>query len=698
MKIPLTIAAAVIGTSNVSAFELNRIKYKDLQSFHGDLLLNSLNNDGIVSISNIPGLKELKRKALTKLHSCLMDDQESMLDLEHTYEDGTIRRTKASFTIPGPGGMQSLFKEGTDPESLSLSPVCDGFNRNIRAFREKVHEVTAVFARKLSYELQIDESLMQTEDGSYSFDTVEDVVNEGLHLEHFHSYQNMKPNDTQNLRPSISESVTIDMHTDQGFFIAFTPGMNVPLQPNSHEADLEKPTQVAQDFFIEMSDESVSQVSFTEEDDLVFMIGDGAKQYINPKINDESKMLRATPHTVTIKNHQENLARVWYGRMVLPPQGAYSEKEEMTYAEVRSLLSTKGGNNNNPGIGCSSSLDMARQLEDAECPYNSTLCWHRCMYHADHETWGGEPVSRELCEDRNLQLQCVNIRDQVWDGTHGDYFPACSNTTVEVTPVDDLENFPRDECSCAEEWETFSSKDGYDNEFDLSIEGTTAKFMWSVVDDETIRGRLAFSGLYGWIALGFPSVDGKHAGMNGGHIMMGVPGGDYSPVTGLNMSAQGSVDGYQISYEGSSFRHWDQPLSDGSGANGMVEILDDCHTAMTFETNMINNKTFNVNGTDNLMWAANGQDVFVSYHGANRARFNITWKTGDATVISDPRRTYGPKPEEPDCSEGTSYDDDNAKTDDTTTITGTDENGALSLSPILGAMMTSFVAIMISMI
>eukprot|EP00957_Ditylum_brightwellii_P080537 6126373-Ditylum_brightwellii.AAC.1 len=46
------------------------------------------------------------------------------------------------------------------------------------------------------------------------------------------------------------------------------------------------------------------------------MLGDGVNQIINPKIQDEGKKLRATPHALSIPNHKEDEARAWYGKCI----------------------------------------------------------------------------------------------------------------------------------------------------------------------------------------------------------------------------------------------------------------------------------------------------------------------------------------------------------------------------------------------
>jgi hypothetical protein len=45
---------------------------------------------------------------------------------------------------------------------------------------------------------------------------------------------------------------------------------------------------------------------------------------------------------------------------------------------------------------------------------------------------------------------------------------------------------------------------------------------------------------------------------------------------------------------------------------------------------------FNLTGSDELLWAANGQDYFVGYHGNNRGRFAIHWPTGELTLMKAP--------------------------------------------------------------
>ena len=46
--------------------------------------------------------------------------------------------------------------------------------------------------------------------------------------------------------------------------------------------------------------------------------------------------------------------------------------------------------------------------------------------------------------------------------------------------------------------------------------GKIAKFMWNVIDDSSVEGKVVFNGLFGYLSLGLAKEGGKKNGMNGG--------------------------------------------------------------------------------------------------------------------------------------------------------------------------------------
>jgi hypothetical protein len=347
------------------------------------------------------------------------------------------------------------------------------------------------------------------------------------------------------------------------------------------------------------------------------------------------KKLRATPHAVSLTAHDDSLARVWYGRMILPPKDAYSPTMGTSYGDVRQLFIDTPQADIPSGLGCSS-IDMkaidggSRFLDGDEvtvgCADDELYCWFRCMPLAD------SGLTQNTCAEQNLDLQCASPRDQVvLDGKkHGDYYPSCTNSTQNVT---DYPAIPGQPDNCADTWESFYMDDSYEHSFNLTREGDGAFLMWSVVDG-SIKARLAFNNVFGWLSTGFADPDGKHKGMNGGHIVMAVPGGNYSAITGLDLDVEASVGSYVIDSDGSAFRHWVD--TKGPATNAAV-MSTDCFTAISFESDNINGKKFNIEGSDEMIWGGNGEDHFMGHHGRlNRARFTVEWSTGVAELYVPP--------------------------------------------------------------
>ena len=432
-----------------SSFSPSRISFDALMAsstnFSGknidEQLTESLSKLGIISIKDIPGYSNLRKSTLASLAKCA-DVAGSAKT--HKFSDGTVRTTFATRTIPGPGGAQVI------PGIQEHEEECHEFEEASSRLRSVIDKATQAFSDKLASILfdydggNSNETFLKTKAG-YNFRTFADVVENGEHLEHFHSYYRAEDNDT-----SVTSSNTIDFHTDQGLFIAFTPAMGT--------------TEVGS-FYISLEDGSYSNVSFND-DDLIIMLGDGVNQFVNPRLEKLGRKLRlrATPHAMDMSVN--DAARTWHGRMVLPPTDAVHEESGETFGDLRrrmidASLSTEGKDDNFLAIGCSGSA-VARQVEEVTCAEGSTYCWHRCMEHTAFD------VSTDGCSALDLQLQCINPRDQFSDGNeHGDFFLACSDTVEVATDYPTIPGYPRDPEICdIASWNKFSGTTGYDFSFD----------------------------------------------------------------------------------------------------------------------------------------------------------------------------------------------------------------------------------------
>lgn len=375
---------------------------------NGSRLLEALQDVGMVSVTNMPeSFRRYKQETLAWTHACALQS-DSMKD--HVFSDGATRRTMATHTIRGPGGMQDV-QHG----SAANVEACRSFTEASRQFRQMVDSVTTAFAIQLSDLLEdgmAESSLLQSESG-FEFKTVLDVVENGEHLEHFHSYQKSSPSSLDEDLPSVlSSDSTIEWHTDQGLFLVFTPGVRVQQRNVLDETE---------GFYIELGDGTKAHVQFQEDDDLVIMLGDGVNQYVNPNLKSSKRKLRAVPHALAMSRQgKESDARVWYGRMILPPASAVHPVHKESFGQLRKLLIDASTSSKSPenddvlSLGCSSPSMHARQLETSLCEEGTLHCWHRCMSLEEHG------VSEDICSEQGLDLWCINPRSQLWDNTHGD--------------------------------------------------------------------------------------------------------------------------------------------------------------------------------------------------------------------------------------------------------------------------------------
>ena len=105
-----------------------------------------------------------------------------------------------------------------------------------------------------------------------------------------------------------------------------------------------------------------------------------------------------------------------------------------------------------------------------------------------------------------------------------------------------------------------------------------------------MHAQVVANGQFGWLAFGHENPGGGHSGMDGGHIVMALPGTDFDEATGLDLSGGPNVAEYVINeHGGAAFRHWKTPFSPSALQASAVEA-DDCFTTLTFSSDKIAGK------------------------------------------------------------------------------------------------------------
>ena len=281
-KVAAIPALLIVLTSHVSAgyspISPHRIAHDTLVDGRFPDLLVGLTTDGVVSVTGIPNFNDVKRGLMSHLHDCIISIDERGGVPTEQYRDGTKRRSFAASTMPNGAGMQpiksledyvsSLPPAAADGSYPPGSESCRMFSDRLSSFRSTVDRVTGLFAERLTAEMDpsLPKPLLLSSDPSgRDYGDIAEVVAGGVHLEHFHSYQG----GTRDMEDAANKGETIHLHTDQGFFIAFTPGLIV-----SPGGEL----KLSDGFYVQDSNGEKRLMEFTGEDDLVFMLGDGVNQ------------------------------------------------------------------------------------------------------------------------------------------------------------------------------------------------------------------------------------------------------------------------------------------------------------------------------------------------------------------------------------------------------------------------------------
>jgi len=545
-------------------------------------LRKELQDTGIVAVTGIPHFQAVRDAALHA--SCLCNDVSKAAKTSN-FEDATSITTFATRTV---FGIPDEIDHG------QVHPACQQFDKSSFLLRSLVSKVSDVFVRRLSQVFSMNEAAFLKTVGNRTYHSIEEVAHGGEQLEHFHTYDSSNRSSSSN---------TIDFHTDQGFFISFTPAVAID------EAGKVSPDKSGK-FFIELADGSKAAVNF-RHDSLVFMLGDGVNQFVNNKIGDYK--LRAVPHALQMDQQQGSSKRVWYGRMFLPPTDAVHPEHKLTYGKLRRLMINSMTGQEGPTealeLGCSRKL-YARQLQQDTCKEDEMWCWMRCMPYTDD-------ANPEICKAQGLKFECTSQFNQIWrneDG-HGDYNPMCTAATSWVTPAPTMA--PAASTCDADNFVSWSYDASYTGLFELS-KGNVV-LMWKLVGDE-VEMKLAYNGKVGWLSIGIAGVGGSHPGMMGAQVAMAI----------RNEDETSSVAEYTVHQTLSAFRHWSTPHTPVGITDSSFET-DGCYSAMTFRTKSLSGKNLDLVGVNRLVWAVHTSTFIMGYHGyTNRGQIDIDFRETSA--------------------------------------------------------------------
>ncbi len=390
----------------------------------------ALKLDGAVAIG-VPGLAAARKAAFMAITDCI--DRPRARQSVITLPDGTSRATFGTRTIAGL------------PEPLEGCPEAED---DIAAIRALVDTASRRFLELVQPLMRSDTGLLRADSGgdSLRYSNLADVARSGEQLEHFHVYEPAV--DTNASAVTTSSEPAVPLHTDAGLFIAIVPAMHVgaPVGQGGRFAPLPTPLSSApadvaaegsavggaplahDGFYVQTWDGSRARVRAPPDaPPLVFVLGDGWATWLNPLLR---APLRAAPHAMVMPRRIAPLAaagggrvaRVWFGRMFLPPADAVLHPKGQPFAAWRafhaahpvapSAAAAAAAASAGPGdgayeadapanatvhvmpSGCAGGRRYLTTTDNDGCLANQILCWHQCMSVANL------PCGQEaLCQD-----------------------------------------------------------------------------------------------------------------------------------------------------------------------------------------------------------------------------------------------------------------------------------------------------------
>mmetsp|Transcript_15017 Transcript_15017/g.35352 ORF Transcript_15017/g.35352 Transcript_15017/m.35352 type:complete len:679 (+) Transcript_15017:71-2107(+) len=585
-------------------------------------LQSALGSEGVVAITGIPRFSELRSQVLLGAQACISKSSKA----QHlSFPDGTARHTLAASSSQSAGQVPV--------DHGSMSQECAEWDKTASEFRSLISICADKFAQQLDSVLGLSTRSSRSSNGpaaallktshDKSYSTMSTIVAAGDRLEHFHSYDLPVQSEQQ------PGDQTIDFHVDQGLFIAFIPA----LLYNSDSGATAAPWTEASSsgtFALRKADGSEVEVAF-EPDSLVILAGDGLNQLASLNKAASSVSVHAPLHA--FKAPARGAAgwhRLWYGMMQLLPADAVDEATGLTYGDLRQKIievstnadpDTAAASKSALGLGCSQQR-QARELQ-ASCTESQIYCWHRCFDYT-------ETVSPEACAAQSLGFNCTSQWDQVWVTGHGDYNPACTNSTSVVTPLPTVPQPPIDgSTSTCSGFMDLVDDSSYANR--VALVANETYLLWNVAGEE-VHVKMVHNGRAGWMAVGI-NVGGARNGMYSAPVVMG----QYNPESDDPLT----VKEYKIHDSLSAYRHWKTPYSPSALSETMMSVTD-CFTTMSFKTSSIYGHALNITeGSNSLIWGlthsayvtdeANG---YAAYHSAVDGAFTERYRFRGHVVLA----------------------------------------------------------------
>lgn len=451
LSLSLALAAAVCAAESPADYAVPSVNYAqlsgDASNAYNRELLRALQKDGILALRNVPRYAELREKYLETAAACAVtastDGAEFLL--HRKLRDGTNR-----YTI----SMESGRKLGDAMENGGEEVLarCPEYQTVYEQFSAVVESAVA----NVGSALDATQEFQVVVEGGAATMLARKLMDESVHLDHFHAYEAVADLDSATRRLSEEDDVTSDlsleMHTDNGLMIAMSAPEYFDVAA-SGEVSAKQTRSEDAGLLIQTADGEIV-APLLRADELVLMLGSGIDQWI-----ETSPPLRPVLHGMRYPrglsyadgsdaNEHHKLLRAWFGKMVLLEPFQVMANTGMTYGEyanqtTRYLLESVDDQDAFAAVACpphrqlvASDSSCSLKVCTAKSSTSESALTYSCQVTCNHDSTSDAALCEEYCDCEDATesgttcwMLCVaNLDSDVCPGTQ-----QCNNAYTEDT-------------------------------------------------------------------------------------------------------------------------------------------------------------------------------------------------------------------------------------------------------------------------
>ncbi|RHZ42666.1 hypothetical protein DYB26_005432 [Aphanomyces astaci] len=372
------LVAAVAGATNYPPYQVPSFDLNTITTDGQHALVRALETSGIVAVRGIPDFEATRLAYLHTATNCAASAHDLDQLLKKELVDGTQRRT---FSM----NMQGLNDQ--------VAERCPAFAIAHARYASTIDTATAQFAKTLD---GINKDLTS--------DLLAPIVQEGLHLDHFHAYA--KPAVTTTNAPH--HRLSLELHADAGLMIVFAKSHFFTETTNGK---LEQATEDKAGGLVIELDGSLVRPTL-KDDELYFMAGEGLQHWgqfghkFHPVVH--GMVMPADVHG------SPEVVRAFAGRMLLLPAQTIMRNTGVTFGEYTKAttrhLKSEASSGEESVMSLACPVGRVLRASDSSCTLSiwspgpgSTATKEECMRQCN--IWGHADEA-QLC----LDMKCRAIR------------------------------------------------------------------------------------------------------------------------------------------------------------------------------------------------------------------------------------------------------------------------------------------------